>query len=112
MSEERRRPPRIGEGIRAGIGILTAFKEAVEETFQEAVDRGELKPERAKQAVQDAMRRAQGAVDDVRERLDTAPRRELEELRAEVEELKRRLAALEGERGGEGPVAGTLPGPE
>ena len=35
MADEQRRAGigGIGEGIRAGIGILSAFKEAVEETF-------------------------------------------------------------------------------
>lgn len=101
MSDEQRRRPGIGEGIKAGIGILTAFKEAVEETINEAVERGDMKPERARQAVQDAMRRAQGAFDEVRERVDVVPRRELDELRAELEELRLRVSALEdrGERG-------------
>ena len=121
MSEEQRKRPGIGEGIRTGIGVLTAFKEAVEETLQEAVDRGDLKPERAKQALTDALTRAQGAVGgavgDVRERLDCVSRKEFDELRAEVAELRRRLdggssGALQsgGERtGGEGPLEQRMP---
>ncbi|HEV2148978.1 MAG TPA: hypothetical protein VGR37_16350 [Longimicrobiaceae bacterium] len=113
MADEQRRMPGIGEGIRAGIGILSAFKEAVEETFQEAVERGDMKPDRAKQAVQDAMRRAQGTFEDVRERLDVVPRREFDELRLEVEalraemaELRLRLGGVEGEaERGAGPDA-------
>lgn len=113
MSDETRRRPGIGEGIRAGIGVLTAFKEAVEETFQEAVERGEMKPDRAKQAVQDAMRRAQETFGDVRERLDVVPRREFDELKAEVEALRAefadfrlRLGSVEGEQErGAGPDA-------
>ncbi|HEV3049528.1 MAG TPA: hypothetical protein VGX50_04430 [Longimicrobium sp.] len=90
----------IGEGIRSGIGVLTAFKEAIEETIQETVERGDLKPERAKEFLGEALHRAQGAVGDVRERLDFVPRKEFEALLNEVEELRQRLDALEG-RGSE-----------
>ena len=97
--DQQKRRPSIGEGIRSGIGVLSAFKEAVEETIQEAVQRGDLKPERAKQFVSDAVGRAQEAVGDVRERLDFVTHREFDELRARVE-------ALEARHGGS---AGTLP---
>lgn len=90
----------IGEGIRSGIGVLTAFKEAIEETIQEATDRGDLSPERAKGFLGDALHRAQDAVVDVRDRLDFVPRREFEALLTQVEELQRRLDALEGKGGG------------
>ena len=120
MADEPRKRPGIGEGIRTGIGVLTAFKEAIEETLQEAVDRGDLKPERAKQALNDALTRAGGAVGDVRERLDFVSRREFDELRAEVAELRRRVDAsggaatllppASGERpGGEGPLEQRMP---
>jgi polyhydroxyalkanoate synthesis regulator phasin len=104
MSDEKRQDEKkrmgLGEGIRSGIGILSALKEAVEESIQEAVDRGDLSPDRAKEAVQGAMRRAQEAMQDtfgdVRERLDVVPRREFDELRAAVAELSRRVDELEG----------------
>ena len=99
MDEQRRRPG-IGEGIRSGIGMLTAFKEAIEESIREASERGDLKPERARQFLNDAMERAQDAVGDVRERLDFVPRKEFDELRAQVEELRRRLDAHQGGPGG------------
>jgi len=100
VTDESKRRPGIGEGIKAGLGILTAFKEAVEETFQEAVERGEMKPDRAKQAVQDAVRRAQGTFEEVRDRLDVVPRREFDELRAEVESLRAQVTALAQRLGG------------
>lgn len=100
MADEQRRMPGIGEGIKAGLGILSAFKEAVEETFQEAVERGDMKPDRAKQAVQEAVRRAQGTFDEVRERLDAVPRREFDELRAELDALKAEVAELRARLGG------------
>jgi polyhydroxyalkanoate synthesis regulator phasin len=119
MAEEPRKRPGIGEGIRTGIGVLTAFKEAIEETLQEAVDRGDLKPERAKQALNDALGRAQEAVGDVRGRMDWVSRREFDELRAEVAELRRRLDGSPGgtlppvsgedRPGGEGPLEQRMP---
>lgn len=99
MDEQRRRPG-IGEGIRSGIGMLTAFKEAIEESIREASKRGDLKPERARLFLNDAMERAQDAVGDVRERLDFVPRKEFDELKAQVEELRRRLDAHQGGHGG------------
>ena len=102
MSEDQqqggRRLPSIGEGIRSGIGMLTAFKEAIEETIQEAGERGDLSPERAKHFLGDALHRAQETVGDVRGRLDFVPRKEFEALLLEVEELQRRLDVLEGRR--------------
>jgi polyhydroxyalkanoate synthesis regulator phasin len=96
MSEEQRGRTGIGEGLRAGIGILTAFKEAIEETIDEAAARNDLRPERAKEALTGALTRAQGAFDDVRERLDVVPRREFDALRLELEELRRRVDRLDG----------------
>ena len=86
----------IGEGVKTGIGVLSALRDAVEETINEAMARGDLSPERAREAVQTAFRRAQDTVGDVRERLDVIPRREFDELRAAVASLSARLDALEG----------------
>lgn len=111
----------IGEGIRSGVGVLTAFKEAIEETIQEANARGDLSPDRAKQFLGDALHRAQETVGEVRERLDLVPRKEFEALQAEVAELRRRLDALEGRAPSDGtvlqlpsssPPAALGPGPE
>lgn len=104
MSNEQRRAG-FSEGIRTGIGILTAFKEAVEETVQEAVDRGDLSPERAREAMQGAAERLQASIDEARDRFDVVPRREFEALRDEVADLRARISRLEqsgGEASGEG----------
>jgi polyhydroxyalkanoate synthesis regulator phasin len=97
----------IGDGIRTGFGILNSFKEAIEETFQEAVDRGDLSPERAKQVMEDAARRLQSTLEEARDRIDVVPRREFDELRAVVDRLVTRVARLEspdaGDAGDEAP---------
>lgn len=94
-SEPQRRPS-IGEGIRSGIGVLTAFKEAIEETIQEASARGDLSPDRAREFLGTALHRAQDVAGEVKDRLDLVPRREFDALREEVDALRARLEALEG----------------
>jgi polyhydroxyalkanoate synthesis regulator phasin len=102
--DTRRQGPkeRVSESIRQGIGVLSAFKEALEETIQEARDRGDLSTERAKQVMRDALDRAQSAAGDAKERLDFVHQSELDDLRAELDTLRARVSALEAERGGEG----------
>jgi polyhydroxyalkanoate synthesis regulator phasin len=81
--------------------VLSAFKEALEETIQEAKDRGDLSSDRAKQVMKDALERAQAAAEDARERLDFVRQSEFDALRAEVAALRARVDALEasGEAG-------------
>ena len=76
------------EGVRAVSGILGAFKDAIEQTFNDLSERGDISPDRAKDAARDAMKRAQDAMDDMRGRLEFVPRREFDSLRAEVTELR------------------------
>lgn len=87
----------VREGIRAGIGILSALKDAIEETVDDMLDRGELSQDRAREAVRTTMERAQTAFDDARDRFEFIPRREFEELAEDVRELRRRVIRLEGE---------------
>ena len=89
----------IGDGIRTGIGILNAFREAVEDTLQEAVDRGDLSPDRARRAMRDAAQKLQEGLGDARERLDLVSRKEYEDLRAELASLRERVSRLEGPGG-------------
>lgn len=102
--DKRRQGPkeRVSEGIRQGIGVLSAFKEALEETIQEARDRGDLSADRAKQVMRDALERAQTAAGDAKERLDFVHQSDLDDLREELDTLRARVSALEAERGGEG----------
>jgi polyhydroxyalkanoate synthesis regulator phasin len=79
------------EGVRAVSGILGAFKDAIEQTFNDLTERGDISPDRAKDAARDAMKRAQDAVDDMRGRLEFVPRREFDALRADVDGLRAQL---------------------
>jgi polyhydroxyalkanoate synthesis regulator phasin len=107
----------VKEGIRAGIGILSALKDAIEETVQEMTDRGELSQDRAREAVRTTMNRAQAAFDETRVRLDFVPRREFEALKAEVADLRTRLSQHEtrhpgtddGPQPGEASAGGDIP---
>jgi polyhydroxyalkanoate synthesis regulator phasin len=91
---------RMGEGIKQGIGVLSAFKEALEETIQEARDRGDLSTERAKGVMKQALGRAQAAASGAREKLDFVNQTEMEALRAEIGLLKKRVEVLEGRAAG------------
>jgi polyhydroxyalkanoate synthesis regulator phasin len=76
------------EGVRAVSGIIGAFKDAIEQTFNELSDQGDMSPERARDAARDAMRRAQEAVEDMRTRVDFVTRKEFDAVRAEIAALR------------------------
>ena len=73
---------RQGLEERAVTGILGALRDAIEGTFDDISTKGDMSPDRAKEAAKDTMNRAQDAMEKVRDRLDFATRSELEELRA------------------------------
>lgn len=95
QSRDRSRAGRMGDGIRQGIGVLSAFKEALEETIQEARDRGDLSSDRAKEVMREALDRAQSAAEDAREKFDFAPQGEVDRTRSEIEALKAAFEALQ-----------------
>ena len=101
-AEKKRAREKVGDGIRQGIGVLSAFKDALEETINEARERGDLSADRAKEVMKGALGRAQAAAAEARERLDFATQAEHDALRETVEELQRRVAALEAEAFGAG----------
>jgi hypothetical protein len=45
------RRTRVSDGIRQGLGVLSALKDALDEAITEARDRGDLSPDRAREAV-------------------------------------------------------------
>ena len=85
----------MSDGIKQGIGVLSAFKEAIEETIQDARDRGDLSTDRAKGVMKEALGRAQAAASGAREKLDFVNQTELEAVRAELGALKNRVEVLE-----------------
>jgi len=93
--EEKSARQRVGDGIRSGIGVLSAFKDALEETIREARDRGDLSTDKAKEMLRDALDKAQTAASGARERLDFVTHAEMTELEAAVQALRNRVAALE-----------------
>lgn len=93
--ESRSAREKVSEGIRQGIGVLTAFKDALEETIAEARERGDLSPERAKKVMSDALHKAQEAAGEARERLDFVSQKEFDDLRDAVERLKEQVDGLE-----------------
>jgi polyhydroxyalkanoate synthesis regulator phasin len=97
---------RIGDGIRQGIGVLSALKDALEETIQEARERGDLSTERAREVLKEALATAQSAAGEARGRLDFAQQGDLEALASAVESIGRRVAVLEAHVFGAEPASG------
>jgi polyhydroxyalkanoate synthesis regulator phasin len=86
---------RMGDGIRQGIGVLSAFKDALEETIQEARERGDLSSDRAKEVMKDTLAKAQTAAEGAREKLDFANQAEMEAVRSAIDAVRERVGALE-----------------
>ncbi len=102
---------KVSDGIKQGIGVLSAFRDALEETITEARERGDLSPERAKDVMKSALHRAQEAAEGARERLDFVSQKEFDALAAAVESLKERVSVLEGRAGARGSQEGVGPDP-
>lgn len=92
-------------GIKHGLGMLSALKDAIEETLSEARERGDLSADRAKELMKRGIDKAQVAAGEARERLDLVPQRDFDELAEEVAALRERLDRLDGGgAGGPNPV--------
>lgn len=109
QDEERRGPKeKVSDGIRQGLGVLSAFKDALDETINEARERGDLSADRAKAAMKDALTRAQEAAEEARERLDFVTQKDFDTLKGAVDTLKTRIDELDarirgaGEAGSQG----------
>jgi polyhydroxyalkanoate synthesis regulator phasin len=105
QTSERRGTRRVSDGIKQGLGVLSALKDALDEAISEARERGDLTPERAREAVKSAVHRVQEAAGGARERLDFVSRKDFDHVVERVEELKVRLENLE-RRAAQGPGAG------
>ena len=102
MTEDKKNTrAKVGDGIKQGIGVLSAFKDALEETIKEAKDRGDLSADRAKEVMKDALGKAQEAAEGARERLDFVTQNEFEGLQEAVDVIKQKVTALEAAIRGE-----------
>jgi len=97
--EKKSTKAKVSDGIKQGIGVLSAFKDALEETITEAKERGDLSPERAKEVMKNALHKAQEAAGEARERLDFVSQKEYDALARRVQVLEERLREEEREAG-------------
>lgn len=101
MTEDKKSArAKVSDGIKQGIGVLSAFKDALEETINEAKERGDLSAERAKEIMKDALHRAQEAAEGAKDRLDFVTQKELDALGEVVDGIRARVSALEERLGG------------
>jgi len=102
MTEDKKSArAKVSDGIRQGIGVLSAFKDALEETINEARERGDLSTDRAKEVMKNALHKAQEAAEGARERLDFVSQKEFDALGEAVERIRQRVGALEAKLGGD-----------
>jgi len=102
MSEDKKTARgKVSDGIKQGIGVLSAFKDALEETIQEARDRGDLSTDRAKDVMKSALHKAQEAAGEAKDRLDLVTQKESDGLQDAVEVIKEKVGALEASVMGE-----------
>lgn len=101
----------IKSGIRQGLGMLSAMKDAIEETLNEARERGDLTPERAKEVMRSTLEKAQEKAGEARDAIDFVRQKELEAVKNLVEELQARVSDIERKMDKEsGGAADTTPG--
>ena len=86
---------KMGDGIKQGIGVLSAFKDALEETIQEARERGDISTDRAKEVMKDALDKAQTAGERARDRLDFANQTDMEAVKEAINAVRQRVSDLE-----------------
>ena len=87
------------EGIDKGLGVLSAFKEAIDESINEARERGDLSQDRAKEIMREALDRAQEAADGARERFDFVTKKHIDSVRGEMDALGARVRRIEAHLG-------------
>ena len=94
-SEEKSRADSRKGGIRQGIGMLNAMKDAIEETLNEAKERGDLSPERAKEVMRSTLERAQVKAGEARDAFDFVKQKDFDGLKTVVDGLKERVKSVE-----------------
>ena len=97
--EKRGAKERVSDGIKQGIGVLSAFKAALEETIQDAKEKGDLSTERARELMREALDKAQAAAEEAKDRIDFVTQKEFDGLGSVVDVIKTRVAALEDHLG-------------
>jgi polyhydroxyalkanoate synthesis regulator phasin len=101
-TNEEGRGEGIKGGIRYGLGMLAAMKDAIEETLKEAKERGDLTPERAKQVMRTTLEKAQEKAGEARDALDFVKQKEFTLLRELVDRLDTRVNDIEQKVGTDG----------
>ena len=101
QSKDGARGDGIKGGIRQGLGMLSAMKDAIEETLNEARERGDLTPERAKEVMRSALDRAQEKAGEARDAIDFVKQKEFEVVKNVVEQLHKRVSDIEQKMGKE-----------
>ncbi len=108
--QEKSRTDSIKGGIRQGMSMLSAMKDAIEETLSEARERGDLTPERAQEVMRSTLEKAQARAGEAREAFDFVKQKDFDGLKGVVDELKERVKGverslgLEVEEASEGPA--------
>ena len=103
--QQRTARAKVSDGIKQGIGVLSAFKDALEETINEARERGDLSSDKAKDVMKTALNKAQEAAEGARERLDFVSQKEFDTLGQAVDAVRDRVSALEARFSGKEPDA-------
>ncbi len=111
-SEEQSRTDGIKGSIRQGLGMLNAMKDAIEEPLNEAKERGDLSPERAKEVMRTTLEKAQARAGEAREAFDFVKQKEFDSLRGVVDGLKERVKSVERSVGLEAEAAPEEPAEE
>ena len=107
MSDDKKSAKdKVSDGIKQGIGVLTAFKDALEETINEARERGDLSADRAKDVMKSALHKAQEAAEGAKERLDFVAQKDFDSLSEAVDKIRDRVTALEERFRGQDGAAG------
>ncbi len=87
---------KVSDAANRGMGMLSAFKEALEETIHEARERGDLTTDRARDVMKSAMNKAKSASSDAREKFDFVSQADFDGLAARVADLEDKVRSRIG----------------